>query len=124
MSHLFFAGVHRLMEALEECGGMTVVILDACRRNPKLPRNARGAVCTVERVLIAFVVRSGDGGSGLVSNRVPHGTLLAYSCAPGQVADDGQDELHSPYMTALLHHLDGAASMPALQLFTRVRCSH
>ncbi len=59
----------------------TIVILDACRNVP-FP-NARGA---------------GDGG--LTQMNARNGSIIAYSTAPGQTAEDG-DGADSPYAAAL-----------------------
>lgn len=63
-----------------------VVVLDACRDS---------------------AVRDTGGGltQGLASiQNLPDGTLVVFSTAAGQVADDGQGE-HSPYARALARHL-------------------
>ena len=58
------------------------VIIDACRNNPL----TRG-------------VRSLDRGLARMDG--PRGTLIAYSTAPGEVAQDGEKGRNSPYATAL-----------------------
>ena len=50
--------------------GVTMVVLDACRNNP-------------------FPVSRGVGRAGLVQASGPVGTIIAYSTAPGDVAQDG-----------------------------------
>ena len=82
-------------------GGLNIVILDACRNNP-----FEGAT------------RSG-GGSGLARMDAPTGTLVAFSTAPGRVAEDGSGN-NSPYTRALSR----AMRIPGLQVedvFKRVR---
>jgi carboxyl-terminal processing protease len=63
---------------------VNIVILDACRNNP-LSRGFR----TVTRGLADPTVR-------------PMGSFIAYSTAPGDVAEDGKGT-NSPYTTALAH---------------------
>ena len=60
---------------------LNMVILDACRNNP-FARSVRSA------------------GSGLAAVNAPAGTLVAYSTAPGTVAEDGNGD-NSAYTTAL-----------------------
>lgn len=64
---------------------LKLFLLDGCRNNP-FPSQSRG-------------IRQ-----GLAEIRAPAGTLIAYATSPGTVALDG-DGPHSPYTTALLHHL-------------------
>ncbi len=81
-------------------GGMNIVILDACRNNP-FSRSFRSA------------------RSGLAQMRAPHGSFIAYSTAPGDLAADGTGP-HSPYTSALAR----AIRMPGLpieQIFKKVR---
>ena len=61
--------------------GLNIVILDACRNNPFV----RG-------------MRSADRGLAIMD--APTGILIAYSTAPGTVAEDGTGR-NSPYTTAL-----------------------
>ncbi|HXW73340.1 MAG TPA: caspase family protein [Steroidobacteraceae bacterium] len=61
--------------------GLNIVILDACRNNPFV----RG-------------MRSADRGLAIMD--APTGILIAYSTAPGTVAEDGAGR-NSPYTTAL-----------------------
>ncbi len=82
-------------------GGLNIVVLDACRNNP-----FEGAT------------RSG-GGNGLARMDAPTGTLVAFSTAPGRVAEDGTGR-NSPYTRALAR----AMRIPGLQVedvFKRVR---
>ena len=77
---------------------MKIVILDACRNNPF----ARGWKRSVAE-------------NGLAMMQAPKGTFIAYSTAPGDVAQDGKPTDHnSPYTAALLKVLD----MPNLELET------
>src|ERR1700722_3917194 len=62
---------------------LNFIILDACRNNP-FARSFRG------------------GSSGLARMDAPAGVLIAYSTAPGEVAEDGAG-VNSPYSEALAH---------------------
>ena len=81
---------------------VNVVILDACRNNP--------------------FARSGRGGAapgGLASMDAPTGSLIAFSTAPGAVAEDGSG-VNGTYTKYLLKHI----ATPGLQvenMFKRVR---
>ena len=90
-----------VLSQMEAAGNrLNMVILDACRNNP-----------------YAGGVRG--GGRGLTRMVAPSGALIAYSAAPGQVADDGEGE-NSPYTQALA----GALVEPGLKVedvFKRVR---
>ena len=79
---------------------LNFVILDACRNNP-----------------ISRGMRSVDRGLAQVD--APHGTLIAYSTAPGSVAIDGTDE-HSPYTEALARALR-KPGVVAEEVFRNVR---
>ena len=69
---------------------MKILILDACRNNP-FSRSWN---------------RSTSGG-GLDIMNAPKGTFIAFSTAPGDVAQDGKiGERNSPYTAALLQTLD------------------
>lgn len=79
-----------------------LVILDACRNNP------------FERSF-----RSG-AGSGLAQLDAPRGTLIAFSTAPGRVAEDGTGTRNSPYTAALVKAL-GQPERPVETVFKEVR---
>jgi hypothetical protein len=70
---------------------VNVVVLDACRNNPFRPEQA-----TKHRSF---------GDLGLAEVEVPEGTLIAYSTAPGQLAEDGTDRENSRYTQALATRL-------------------
>ncbi len=71
-----------LLRVLEEAkAGLNIVILDACRNNP-------------------FKSSSRSASRGLAKMDAPTGTLLAYSTAPGQLAEDGSGA-NSAYTKAL-----------------------
>jgi len=72
-----------IMDYLEYAGNRTnFIVLDACRNNP-LPASMRNAP------------------QGLASSQRVRGTLIAYSTAPGMVADDGFGLNNSAYSAAL-----------------------
>jgi uncharacterized caspase-like protein/formylglycine-generating enzyme required for sulfatase activity len=79
---------------------LNIVILDACRNNP-------------------FVrsLRSADRGLAIMN--APTGILIAYSAAPGSVAEDGEGR-NSPYTTALSHAMLEVHE-PLLEVFAEVR---
>lgn len=95
--------------------GINIVVLDACRNNwwdstvNEIPRSARGP----------------RSGSGLARGQAEQSrdlgaTLIAYSTAPGNVADDGApDARNSPYTTALKAHLE-QPGLTVLALFNTV----
>jgi uncharacterized caspase-like protein len=68
---------------------VNIVILDACRNNPFQPQTK---------------TRSFDN-LGLARITSPKGTLIAYSTAPGQLAEDGLGRVHSFYTETLASEL-------------------
>jgi hypothetical protein len=81
--------------------GVNIAILDACRNNP-LPRSLRSV------------------GRGLARVDGPRGTLIAYSTAPGAIAEDGLAGSNSPYTKALAHALT-IPGLTAEEVFRTVR---
>ena len=81
---------------------LNIVILDACRNNP-----------------YAGLFRS--PGRGLARMDAPRGTLVAYSTAPGTLAEDGEG-LNSSYTSALARAMR-SPGVPAEQVFKLVRDS-
>ncbi len=79
--------------------GLNIVILDACRNNP-----------------FTRSMRSAD--RGLATMDAPAGILIAYSTAPGAVAEDGNGR-NSPYTTALTKAM--LEHQPVEQVFKHVR---
>lgn len=80
--------VESVLDVMRQAGNnLNFIILDACRNNPFITRNIR---------------RRGSRRSkrGLAKMQAPTGTLIAYSTAPGDVAEDGTGQ-HSPYAEAL-----------------------
>ena len=90
-----------ILTHMESAGNkLNLVVLDACRNNP-------------------YKSRFRSSARGLARTQAASGTLLAFSAAPGQVADDGTGQ-HSPYTLALSQ----AVREPGLsveQVFKRVR---
>ncbi len=79
--------VEEILSEMENAGNpLNILVLDACRDNP-LTRSSR----------------SGKRGMVRLEN-VPKDVLIAYSTAPGEVAEDGNSN-HSPYATALVNTL-------------------
>jgi len=81
---------------------VNMVILDACRNNPFRPAPA--------------VRMRAVGALGLSPAVAPRGTLVAYSTAPGQLAEDGAGRRHSIYSETLAG-LIGRSGMPVSELF-------
>lgn len=93
--------IDTLMRSLETAGNrLNIVVLDACRNNP-------------------FQAMSRSGSRGLAKIDAAHGTLLAYSTAPGDVASDG-DTRNSPYTRALARAIR-TPDLPVEQVFKQVR---
>jgi uncharacterized caspase-like protein len=91
---------------------VNVVIVDACRNNPA----TNVALAADGRQLKS----RGAGAPGLARMPAPAGTLIAYSTAPGQVADDKLGGKNSLYTKHLLSHID-TPGITLEQMFKRVR---
>jgi uncharacterized caspase-like protein len=90
-----------VLRQLEEAGASTsILILDACRNTPVL-RSVRSA------------------SRGLARMDAPNGSFVAYSTAPGAVAEDG-DGRNSPFVTALAAELN-RSGQPIEITFRNVR---
>jgi uncharacterized caspase-like protein len=97
-----------VLETTASATKVRLVILDACRDNPFLPRMSR-----------SFSTRSVS--RGLANIEPQKGVLVAYAAKHGQLAEDGE-EYNSPFASALLKHI----SEPGLDiglLFRKVRDS-
>jgi len=81
---------------------VNLVILDACRNNPFLP--------------VPAVRMRSFGALGLGAAPAPRGTLVAYSTAPGQLAEDGSGRRHSIYSETLAGLIE-QQGLPAERLF-------
>jgi tetratricopeptide (TPR) repeat protein len=100
--------LHRVQEKVETARKLRLVILDACRNNPFIPRMVRSAGAT--RSI----------GRGLAQIEPEGGVLVVYSAKHGTFAEDGTAGALSPFAEALLSHLEE----PGLEinfLFRRVR---
>ena len=92
-----------VLAALERAGNaLNMVVLDACRNNP-------------------FQSGSRAARSGLARMDAPSGTLVAYSTAPGRVAEDGRGR-NSPYTQALARAMQ-APGEKVEEVFKTVRIS-
>jgi hypothetical protein len=85
----------RLLESVDEAKRLGLVILDACRDNPFTRKMKRQRSAALRSVLV-----------GLNTSVEPpnRNTLIAFASKSGSAAEDGDAE-HSPFTTALLHHL-------------------
>lgn len=81
---------------------VNIIILDACRNNPFQP--------------VPAVRLRHFANLGLAGVRAPRGTLVAYSTAPGQLAEDGTGRRHSIYSETLASLL-GQRGLSAETLF-------
>ena len=83
---------------------VNIVIIDACRDNPfyRRWRSTRGST-------------SVRGLSEV--DLPPEGTIIAFSTAPGNFAEDGQDQRNSPFTSNLLKQIQ----IPGLEVFTMFR---
>ena len=90
--------------------GVNIVVLDACRNAafPLTTRNGRSRAV------------SGSLQEGLAATTAAQGTLIAYSTAPGSVAQDGKDG-NSAYTRHLADQIATAGGAPIEQVFKRVR---
>ncbi|MEM7188768.1 MAG: caspase family protein [Pseudomonadota bacterium] len=81
-----------ILKVLKEDLRSVLVIVDACRDNP---------------IIAAHATRSPNGGASIAGPRMdlPFGMVIGYAAQPGAVAYDGAGR-HSPYVTALLRHLE------------------
>lgn len=96
--------VFRVLRWMEESrNGVNIIILDACRNNP------------YERSF-----RSGSG-RGLASIQATEGTIIAYSTAPGKVAEDGNSR-NSPFTEELLKYIQ-VPGLPIESILKQVRRS-
>jgi uncharacterized caspase-like protein len=85
----------RFLKSIKESKRLGLVMLDACRDNPFVPKMKQ------QRVSVARGVSSGRLTLVEPTNQ---NTLIAYAAKTGAVAEDGTNE-HSPYTAALLNHL-------------------
>jgi hypothetical protein len=98
--------VDAVMTQLEGRARVILLFLDACRDNPF-------------RLRLAAQGTRGIAGTGLAAVRGPVGTLVAFSTAPGTVAQDGTGR-NSPFTAALLRHIE-AEGLEVRPMLGRVR---
>ena len=97
----------KVLASLDDPARANIIILDACRDNP-LARS------------FAARTRSASVGAGLAAyTALGTGTLIAFSTAPGKVAEDGRGE-NSPFTASLVRHL-ATPGIEVRQMLTRVR---
>ena len=95
-----------VVATLNDVKGLRVILLDACRTNPFVPKMRR---TSASRAI----------GRGLSDVEPSEGLLIGYAAKAGTVAEDGR-ERNSPYTRAILSHLEE----PGLEvqfLFRKVR---
>jgi len=95
-----------VLSKVEDARQLRLVILDACRANPFLPRMEQVAGW-----------RSLGRGLGRVEPQ--RGVLVAYAARDGQLAEDGKGT-HSPFTEALLEHIE-EPNLEIGLLFRKVR---
>ena len=91
--------------------GLNLLILDACRSNPA---NQYQLSSDGRRIKVR------GAAQGLAAMPPPPGTLVAFSTAPGSVADDGPGHGNSLYTRHLMRHI-ATPGLTVEQLFKRVR---
>jgi formylglycine-generating enzyme required for sulfatase activity len=106
---LSLVSLEQVLQVMETEVPTRLVFLDACRDNPLARSLSRSLGAT----------RSTAVGQGLARMDTAVGTLIAYSTAPGAVAEDGAGE-NSPFTAALLEHI-GTPGLEARQVLSRVR---
>jgi uncharacterized caspase-like protein len=97
-----------------QASGLNLLILDACRNNPA----GRYQLLADGRRVKARGPES--EAKGLAQMHAPAGSLVAFSTAPGSVADDHGGGNNSLYTHHLLRHL-ATPNLPIEQMFKRVR---
>jgi hypothetical protein len=86
--------LNRLLDEVQGARKLRLVILDACRDNPFLPKMERTAGAT----------RSVTRGLAAAPETTP-GTLIWYAAQHGRTASDGSGQDNSPFVQALLRHV-------------------
>jgi uncharacterized caspase-like protein len=82
----------RILDRVRAAKRLRIVILDACRNNPFLPRMAMNGVA----------VRAVDRGLSRIEPS--HGEVVFYAARDGSVATDGASG-NSPFVLALVKHM-------------------
>ena len=101
------SNVLKFMEEAES--EVNIVIVDACRDNPfyRQWRSTRGSTAV----------------RGLSSvDLPPQGTIIAFSTAPGDFAEDGQDQRNSPFTSNLLDYIK-TPNLEVADMFRQVRAA-
>jgi uncharacterized caspase-like protein len=112
--------VDTIIARLDNPRRTNILILDACRNNPKVPRVASaGHDRGIEPGLAALASLGTGSPLGAGTLVAGAGTLIAFATAPGQVALDGEGA-NSPFSAALSHHI-GTPGLEVQQMLTRVR---
>jgi hypothetical protein len=108
--------VDQVLAGLDDQIRTNIVILNACRDNPLVPK-----AVTQPSASRSVVVRSGLAAPSALGAGATLGarTLIAFATAPGQVALDG-DGANSPFSSALVRHL-ATPGLEVQQMLTRVR---
>src|SRR5262249_42901859 len=88
--------LERVMQSLDHARKLRLVVLDACRDNPFLPKMRRVMVQAMRDPI----------RPGLASIEPERGTLVAYAAKHGQLAADGDRGKHSPFVSAFLKRLE------------------
>jgi Caspase domain len=92
-----------VLEKMESAGNrVNLIVLDACRNNP-------------------FAVKSRAAVSGLATMNAPSGSLVAYSTAPGAVAEDGAgaNSLYTKHLARVVRQ----PGLPVEEVFKQVRAA-
>lgn len=97
----------QITSAIERQDRTAILILDACRDNPFVPRLSR------------TLSRSRSTGQGLAGVSPGLGTLVVFATDPGKVAFDGQGA-NSPFTASLARHME-TPGLEIRQVMTRVR---
>ncbi|PLX36606.1 MAG: hypothetical protein C0606_15155 [Hyphomicrobiales bacterium] len=95
-----------VVATLDETKGLRLVLVDACRNNPFIPK-------------MRLTSRTRSIGRGLSNIDPSEGLLVGFAAKAGTTADDGKGR-NSPYTAALLSHIE----QPGLEvqfLFRKVR---
>ena len=109
------ADANEFVDRLGQLGGLSIVILDACRNNPYSGAEVLGPDGRRYRF-------RGTTRDGLAALPAPAGTIVAFSTSPGGVALDHPGAAHGLYA----RHLAGNLAVPGLTiegLFKRVRAA-
>jgi hypothetical protein len=97
----------KVLASLDDPARANIIILDACRDNPFT-------------VSFAANTRTTNAAAGLAAyTSLGTGSLIAFSTAPGRVAEDG-NAANSPFTASLIKHI-ATPGIEVRQMLTRVR---